>query len=61
MDFNCKFLNVTRNIQKSDSEMIIYNYGITNSISNSTQESKKEPWYEEFIRNNEGIINEWFK
>ena len=33
--------------------MIIYNYGITNSISNSTQEPKEEPWYEEFIRNNE--------
>lgn len=61
MDFNCKFLNVTRNIQKSDSEMIVYNWGITNSISNSTQESKEEPWYEEFIRNNEGIMDEWFK
>lgn len=61
MDFNCKFLNVTRNIQKSASEMIVYNWGITNSISNSTQESKEEPWYEEFIRNNEGIMDEWFK
>lgn len=61
MDFNCKFLKVTRNIQKSNSEMIVYNWGIDNSISNSVQSSKEEPWYEEFIRENEGIMDEWFK
>lgn len=62
MDFNCRFLNITRDIQKSNSEIIIYRWGVTESVSNSVQESSdEEPWFESFIRDNEGIMDEYFK
>lgn len=61
MDFNCKFLKATRNIQKCEQEIIIYNWGVSGSLSNSASKPYiEEPWWEEYVRNDKDILDKYF-
>lgn len=62
MEFNCQFLKYTRDIIVSKEQIIIYNWGIKNSISNSAQRLGPRPWVEDFILDDkEDIIEKYFK
>lgn len=56
LDFNLSFIKATNDIIKIDSPIINYNWGVTNSVSNSEQIAAAEPLYE--IDNN--FMDKWF-
>lgn len=61
MEFNCQFLKHTRDIVVSKEKIILYNWGVNNSISNSMQQLGPTPWVEDFILNDEeDIIGKYF-
>lgn len=56
LDFNLSFIKATNDIIKIDYPIINYNWGVTNSVSNSEQIAAAEPLYE--IDNN--FMDKWF-
>lgn len=57
LDFNLQVLYYTNNIEVSNKEIIIYNWGITNSVSNSEQSGDCGTRYEI----DEKFMERWFK
>lgn len=57
LDFNLQVLYYTNNIEVSNKEIIIYNWGITNSVSNSEQSGDCDTRYEI----DEKFMERWFK
>ena len=62
-EFNARFLSVTTNIKVQQIEIITYNWGVTNSVSNTNQVGNdiKEPFYEEFFRQHPDYMDKFFK
>jgi len=56
-DFNLQFLHATRNILRIDKPIIIYNWGVEGSVSNSAQTGGYEPKYQL----GEAEYKKWFK
>lgn len=55
-DFNLEFIKATKDIVKVDFPIINYNWGVTNSVSNSQQTGIHEPLYEV----DEEFMKQWF-
>lgn len=56
LDFNLSFIKATKDIVKVNFPIINYNWGVTSSVSNSTQTGGAEPLYEI----NEDFMKQWF-
>lgn len=56
LDFNLEFIKATNDIIRCDIPIIIYNWGVYNSVSNSKQVKSVPPLY----KMNEEFIRKWF-